>query len=128
LSTIKPPQIEPAIKTLMMPCDTNIEGTIFGGFILSLMDKAAYIEAMRQAQNRYVTVCFKEVQFHKPIHVGDIVSIYANTTKIGNTSITIHLTVFSQRRDNTYEQIKVTEGEIVFVAINEKGEKVNIYE
>ena len=80
----KPPGDEPAIRVVMMPKDTNAEGTIFGGVILALMDQAAYIEAMRQAHHRYVTISFKETEFLKPVYVGDVLSIYAETARIGS--------------------------------------------
>ena len=117
----KPSTSEPAIRVVMMPRDTNAEGTIFGGVILSLMDQAAYIEAMRQAHRRYVTVSFKEVEFKKPVYVGDVLSVYAQATRIGRTSMTIHLRVCARRRVAPDENVEVTEGEVVFVCVGEDG-------
>ncbi len=117
----KPPSNEPAIRVVMMPRDTNGQGTIFGGVILSLIDQAAYVEAVRQAHHRYVTVKFKEVEFHEPVFVGDVLSLYANATRIGRTSIDIHIRACARRRDNLEEVVKVTEADVVFVAIDEQG-------
>jgi len=112
---------EPAIRTVMMPRDTNADGTIFGGVILSLMDQAAYVEAMRQHHGRYVTVAFHKVDFKHPVFVGDVLSLYADTTKIGTTSIRIKVRVCAQRRSLAAQPIRVTDGELVFVAVDEHG-------
>lgn len=112
---------EPAIRTVMMPRDTNAEGTIFGGVLLSLIDQAAFIEAQSQAHHRYVTVCFHQVEFREPVYVGDVISIYATTEKIGSTSITIELRVCARRRTDPSKVVHVTQAEVVFVAVDENG-------
>jgi len=122
----KPPTTEPAIRLVMMPRDTNADGTIFGGVILSLIDQAAYVEAIRQAHHRYVTVSFKEVEFHDPVFMGDILSLYAETTRIGRTSITIDVRVCAMRRYDPDQVIKVTEATVVFVAVDEEGQPVAV--
>jgi acyl-CoA thioesterase YciA len=122
----KPPSKEPAIRVIMMPKNTNPEGTIFGGVILSLMDQAAYIEAMRQRHHRYVTVSFHQVEFHKPVYVGDVLSLYGETLRIGKTSLTIKVRVRATRRLNPDRNIEVTQGEIVFVAVDKKGRPVPV--
>ncbi len=122
----KPPTDEPAIRVVMMPRDTNADGTIFGGVILSLMDQAAYIEAMRQAHHHYVTVSFKEVELHKPVYVGDVLTMYGETKRIGRTSITIHVEVCARRRLDPDLVVKVTEGEVVFVAVDADGKPMPI--
>ncbi len=109
-----------------MPRDTNADGTIFGGVLLSLIDQAAYIEAIRQAHHRYVTVCFREVEFHKPVYVGDVVSIYADAVKAGRTSLTINVRVCARRRLDPDQVVKVTEAEVVFVAVDEGGSPVPV--
>lgn len=124
--TPKPPSGEPSIRVVMMPRDTNAEGTIFGGVILSLMDQAAYVEAIRQAHHRYVTVSFKAVEFHKPVYVGDVLSIYCDTRTIGRTSIGIHVRVCADRRLKPDEHVEVTEGEVVFVAVDSEGNPVAV--
>ncbi len=112
---------EPAIRTVMMPSDTNADGTIFGGVILSLMDQAAYVEAMRQHHGRYVTVAFREVEFKEPVFVGDVLSLYADTTRIGTTSISIKVRVCARRRSMAAQPIRVTDGELVFVSVDDEG-------
>src|SRR3954462_965717 len=87
-----------AIRLTMMPRDTNAHGTIFGGVILSYIDVAGGVEAVRHTgHDRFVTVAMKEIIFHEPVFVGDLVSFYATTTKVGNTSITIKVIVESER-------------------------------
>jgi len=124
---LKPPSDEPAIRVVMMPRDTNAEGTIFGGVILSLIDQAGYVEAVRQRHNRYVTVSFNEVEFHEPVFVGDVLSLYAEGTRVGRTSLTIHVRVCARRRLKPDENVKVTEADIVFVAVGENGKPTPIF-
>jgi acyl-CoA thioesterase YciA len=116
-----------AIRLTMMPRDTNAHGTVFGGVILSYIDVAGGVEAIRHTRhNRFVTVAMKEVIFHQPVFIGDLVSFYAKTLKVGNTSITIHVDVEAERFGTPGEVVKVTEAEVIFVAINERQEKVKI--
>lgn len=122
----KPPSNEPAIRVIMMPRDTNAEGTIFGGVILSLIDQAAYVEAVRQAHQRYVTVSMNTIVFHHPVFVGDVLSLYADTKRIGRTSITINVRVIARRRINPDAEVKVTEAEVVFVAVDHRGKPVPV--
>ena len=111
----------------MMPRDTNAHGTVFGGIILSYIDVAGGVESIRHTKhNRFVTVAMKEVIFHEPVFVGDLVSFYARTLKVGNTSITIHIEVEAERFGTPGELVKVTEAEVTFVAIDENGKKVSI--
>jgi acyl-CoA thioesterase YciA len=117
----KPPTNEPAIRVVMMPRDTNAEGTIFGGVILSLIDQAAYVEAVRQAHRRYVTVAFHAVEFHQPVFVGDVLSLYAHADRIGRTSMTIQVHVRARRRHDPDQVIDVTQAEVVFVAVDDEG-------
>jgi acyl-CoA thioesterase YciA len=118
--------MEPAIRVVMMPKHTNAEGTIFGGVILSLMDQAAYVEALRQAHHRYVTLSFHEVVFLKPVYVGDVLSLYGKTVRIGRTSITIHVDVKARRRLDPDQSVDVTEGEVIFVAIDDAGRPIPV--
>lgn len=116
-----------AIRLTMMPRDTNAHGTVFGGVILSYIDVAGGVEAIRHTRhNRFVTVAMKEVIFHEPVFIGDLVSFYAKTLKVGNTSITIHVDVEAERFGTPGEVVKVTEAEVIFVAIDEKQAKVKI--
>jgi len=116
-----------AIRLTMMPRDTNAHGTVFGGVILSYIDVAGGVEAIRYTRhNRFVTVAMKEVIFHEPVFIGDLVSFYAKTLKVGNTSITIHVDVEAERFGTPGVVVKVTEAEVIFVAIDEYQEKVVI--
>lgn len=116
-----------AIRLTMMPRDTNAHGTVFGGVILSYIDIAGGVEAVRHTKHeRFVTVAMNEVIFHEPVFIGDLVSFYAKTTRVGNTSITIHVDVEAERFGNHGEVVKVTSADLTFVAINEKREKVKI--
>lgn len=117
-----------AIRLTMMPRDTNAHGTVFGGIILSYIDVAGGVEAVRHTgHDRFVTVAMKEVIFHEPVFIGDLVSFYAETTKLGNTSISIHVIVEAERFGSPHGQkVKVTEAEVIYVAINQYREKVRI--
>lgn len=116
-----------AIRLTMMPRDTNAHGTVFGGVILSYIDVAGGVEAIRHTRhNRFVTVAMKEVIFHEPVFVGDLVSFYAKTLRVGNTSITIHVDVEAERFGTPGVRVTVTQAEVTFVAINEEREKVRI--
>jgi acyl-CoA thioesterase YciA len=118
-----------AIRLTMMPRDTNAHGTVFGGIILSYIDVAGGVEAIRHTRhNRFVTVAMKEVIFHQPVFIGDLVSFYAKTVKVGNTSITIHVDVEAERFGTPGVVVKVTEAEVIFVAIDERQNKVKIGE
>ncbi len=120
---MKPASDMPAIRLVMMPKDTNAQGTIFGGVLLSLIDQAAFVEAWRQARLRYVTVAMDRVEFHQPVHVGDILSLWAETTKVGRTSLRVHVDVFAMGRE-AEARVKVTEAEVVLVAVDEAGRPV----
>jgi acyl-CoA thioesterase YciA len=104
----------------MMPKDTNAHGTIFGGVILSYIDQAAAVEAKRHGASFIVTVAMREVVFHEPVQVGDLVSFYTSLVKIGRTSITIAVEVISQSSEGTGQRrVKVTEAEVTFVNLDE---------
>lgn len=117
---------DPAIRITLLPRDTNSQGTIFGGIILSYIDTAGAIEAHRHTHmERFVTVAMKEVIFHKPVYVGDLVSFYAETLGVGTTSITVRVVVEVERLA-TKERVRVTEAEVIYVAVDEKGRKIEI--
>jgi acyl-CoA thioesterase YciA len=116
----------PAIRITLLPRDTNPQGTIFGGVILSYIDSAGAIEAHRHTHmQRFVTVAMKEVIFHKPVFVGDLVSFYAETVRVGTTSITVRVIVEVERFGKS-ESVRVTEAEVIYVAVNAQGEKIEI--
>jgi acyl-CoA thioesterase YciA len=110
---------EPSIRVIMMPKDTNAHGTIFGGVILSYIDQAAAVEARRNGASFIVTVAMREVVFHQPVYVGDLVSFYTKLVRIGRTSITVAVEVFSQSSEGQGKQVKVTAAEVTFVNLDE---------
>jgi acyl-CoA thioesterase YciA len=123
---MKPPRNEPSIRVVMMPRDTNAQGNIFGGVILSYIDQAAFVEARYQSNRRFVTVMMNKVEFHKPVHVGDVLALYARTTKIGRTSIQIHVNAVAQRCDDPEIEVQVTEADVVFVAVDAEGRPIPV--
>ena len=117
----------PAIRVLLLPKDTNAYGTIFGGVILSHIDLASAIEARKVAAHRYVTKAMHEVEFHEPVFLGDIVSFYTEPIRMGRTSITVRVLVEAERWGASHgETVKVTEAEVVLVAVNDQGRPVPI--
>lgn len=124
--TPQPPSDAPAIRMVTMPRDTNADGTIFGGVILSAIDQAGYVEAKRQADRWYVTVQMNAVTFKKPVYVGDVLALYAETTRIGRTSICINVRVMAERRAGHGDVVPVTEGEVVYVALDADGRPTEI--
>lgn len=118
---------QPVIRVTMMPRDTNAHGTIFGGVLLSYIDQAGAIEAARHICQKLVTVAIKEVVFWEPVHVGDVVSFYGKVKRFGRTSITVAVEVLATRlmTDNP-EEVKVTEAELTFVAVDDEGKPVPI--
>jgi acyl-CoA thioesterase YciA len=125
----------PSIKLVLLPKDTNAYGTIFGGAILSHIDLASAVEARKTAAHRYVTRAMREVEFHEPVFVGDVVSFYTETVRVGRTSITVRVLVEAERWSASPmapyatghgEMIKVTEAEVVLVAVDNRGRPVPI--
>jgi acyl-CoA thioesterase YciA len=108
---------EPAIRVLMMPRDTNAHGTIFGGVILSYVDQAGAIEARRQGCQLMVTVSMDKVVFHEPVFVGDLVSFWTETLRIGKTSITTKVVVEAIRAGDPTQRVIVTEASVVYVNV-----------
>lgn len=106
------------VRTLAMPKDTNGLGDIFGGWIMSHADIAGAIIAFRRAGGRVVTVAVNEFIFVSPVYVGDVVSFYTDVSKVGNTSITVDVTVFSQRNDGERETtVKVATAQLTYVRV-----------
>jgi acyl-CoA thioesterase YciA len=112
----------PAIKVILLPRDTNALGTIFGGVILSHIDLASAVEARKAGAHRYVTKAMREVEFHQPVFLGDIVSFFSETVRVGRTSITVKVTVEAERWGaGRGEKVMVTEAEVVLVAVDAQG-------
>lgn len=129
------PDRVPAIKVLLLPKDTNAYGTIFGGVILSHIDLASAVQARTVAPHRYVTKAMREVEFHEPVFLGDIVSFFTETVRVGRTSITVRVSVEAERWSavspggpGVPERIKVTEAEVVLVAVSADGRPVPIHQ
>ncbi len=119
---------QPAIRVLMMPKDTNALGTIFGGIILSYIDQAGAVEAYRHGAGRLVTVAMREVVFHQPVFVGDLVSFFTATERLGRTSVTVRVVVEAERQrgEQAHVRVKVTEAEVVYVHVDAKGQPAPI--
>jgi len=118
---------DPAIRITLLPRDTNSQGTIFRWRHSQLhryRRAPSRPTATRECQ-RFVTVAMKEVIFHKPVFVGDLVSFYCETLRVGTTSITVRVVVEVERLGKS-ERVRVTEAEVIYVAVNEKGKKIPI--
>ena len=120
LSTEAEPQGDLCIRTLAMPADTNANGDIFGGWLLSQMDVGGGVFASKIAKSRTVTVAIDAMNFRKPVFVGDLVSVHANLVRIGRTSVTVHLEAWVLRRKET-QSILVTDGNFTYVSIDDQG-------
>ena len=122
---------QPAIRVTLMPKDTNAYGTIFGGIILSYIDQAGAVEAHRYVPGRIVTVAMREVEFHAPVFVGDLVSFFTETVRVGTTSLTVRVEVVAQRRHRDLapgetHRVKVTEATLTFVHVDEDNQPIPI--
>jgi acyl-CoA thioesterase YciA len=118
----------PAIKVLLLPKDTNAYGTIFGGVILSHIDLASAVQARKVAPRRYVTKAMHEVEFHEPVFLGDVVNFFAETVRVGRTSVTVRVSVEVERPPGGAATVKVTEAEVVLVAVDEAGRPTPVFE
>jgi acyl-CoA thioesterase YciA len=114
------PQGDLCIRTLAMPADTNANGDIFGGWLLSQMDLGGGVFASKIAKSPTVTVAIEAMNFRKPVFVGDLVSVHANLVRIGRTSVTVHLEAWVLRRKEMLS-ILVTDGNFTYVSIDEDG-------
>lgn len=114
-----PAHQQPAIRVVMMPRDTNAMGTIFGGVILSYIDLAAAIEAHEYHPGKLVTVAMDKVEFKQPVHVGDLVSLFTDTIRVGRTSITVSISVWALRASDRHVIVPVTEARATLVAVDD---------
>ena len=114
------PRGEPAIRTIAMPADANPAGDIFGGWLMSQMDLAAGNVAARRARSRCSTVSVDRITFLSPVYIGDEVSLYAEITRVGRTSMTIQVEAWRRSRDGE-EQVRVTDATFIFVALDQGG-------
>src|ERR1700753_205859 len=113
------------IRTLAMPADTNANGDIFGGWLLSQMDLGGGVFGSKIANSRTVTVAIEAMYFRNPVFVGDLVSVHANLVRLGRTSITVHLEAWVLRRKEQHS-ILVTDGNFTYVAIDDQGHPQSI--
>ena len=117
---------DPTLRVTLMPRDTNRHGTIFGGIILSHVDLAGAIEARKTCGPlNFVTVALDHVVFHKPVFLGDLVSLYTKTVKVGKTSVKTRVIVEAQRMDSG-ETVRVTEADVVYVAVDENWKPIPV--
>ena len=123
ICTSLPQDCDPTLRIVPMPTDTNHAGDVFGGWIMSQVDMAGSLLAIRRAGGRVATVAVNNFVFKHPVFIGDIVSFYAEITKVGRTSITVDVAVYAQRGPREGDKeicIKVTEAVLTYVAVDEK--------
>ena len=108
------------VRVIAMPADTNANGDIFGGWVLSRMDQAGGIAAVERARGRAVTIAIQAMTFHRPVRVGDVLEVYTEVTKVGRTSMVIEIEAIAVRFKTRHRE-KVTDGTFTFVAIDDDG-------
>ncbi len=123
VKTVLPHDKQPALRVMPMPADLNPGGDVFGGWVMSMVDIAGAIPAVRRARSRVTTVAVNSFTFKQPISVGDLVSFYAEVTAVGRTSITVDVEVFAERDPENPVVVKVTEARLTYVALDDKGRK-----
>jgi len=116
--TVLPTGKDPTLRVVPMPADSNSSGDIFGGWVMSQVDIAGSIPAIRLARGRVATVAVNSFVFRQPVMVGDLVSFYAEIVKVGRTSITVSVEVYAQRNPEKEETVKVTEATLTYVAVD----------
>lgn len=117
------PEGDLTIQTVPLPADTNGNGDIFGGWVLSQMDIAGGVAAAKRAQGPTATVAIDAMRFHAPVSVGDLFTVYTHIVRTGTTSVTIHVEAWVRRVKAGQEPIKVTEADFTYVAIQSSGVK-----
>ncbi|MSP15075.1 MAG: acyl-CoA thioesterase [Myxococcales bacterium] len=115
-----------ALRTILLPRDTNGSGIVFGGVILSQIDLAGAAIARHYACHRFVTVAMKEVKFIAPVYVGDVVSYFGRVLKVGNTSITVQIRVEAERFSDCTQTVEVTSAEVVYVAVDQSARPIPV--
>ena len=106
----------PQLRVMPMPADANVHGDVFGGWIMAQVDIAGSLPATRRANGRVATIAVDSFVFKQPVFVGDLLSIYADIVKVGNTSITVHVEVFAERNRLEAVTVKVTDATLIYVA------------
>ena len=110
----------PELRVVPMPADANVHGDVFGGWIMSQVDVAGALPAIRRANGRIATVAVNSFLFKQPVFVGDVLSFYADIVRVGRTSITVFVEVYAQRNRLNDECVKVTEATLTYVATDEQ--------
>lgn len=118
MSLIDTKSMQPSIRVVLLPKDTNSQGTIFGGIILSQIDLAGAVEVHKTTKQKVVTVAIKAVTFKAPVHVGEVVSFFTRTDRVGKTSVSVHVDVVVER---DHEEVPVTEADLTFVCVDDDG-------
>ncbi|RZI39880.1 acyl-CoA thioesterase [Herbaspirillum sp. HC18] len=109
----------PQLRVMPMPADANVHGDVFGGWIMSHVDIAGALPAVRRANGRVATIAVNSFIFKQPVFVGDLLSFYADVVKVGNTSVTVNVEVYAERNRLQVETVKVTEATLTYVATDE---------
>ena len=112
---------ELVLRVMPLPADVNANGDIFGGWIMAQVDLAGAVLPARIAKGRIATVAVNEFVFKQPVSLGDLLSFYARVTRIGNTSISVHVQVFAERNPANLQVVKVTQADLTYVAIDSNG-------
>ena len=118
-----PADRSPVLRVPATPAHTNSGGDIFGGWTMSQIDIAGSIPAVMLAKGRVVTVAVNSIQFHGPVHVGDMLSLYADVGHVGHTSLGVDIDVYAQRNPADIECVKVADARLTYVAVDERGKK-----
>ena len=113
---------ELVLRVMPLPADVNANGDIFGGWIMAQVDLAGAVLPARIARGRIATVAVNEFVFKQPVSIGDLLSFYARVTRIGKTSITVHVEVYAERNPANLHVVKVTEAKVTYVAIDRDGQ------
>ena len=121
-----PWQRELVLRVMPMPADSNANGDIFGGWIMAQVDIAGAVPVMRIARGRIATVAVNQFIFKQPVSVGDLLSFYATVTRVGRTSVTVHVEVYAERNPADPHIVKVTEANLTYVAIDPQGQPRSI--
>ncbi|MDO9073687.1 MAG: acyl-CoA thioesterase [Rubrivivax sp.] len=113
---------ELVLRVMPMPADANANGDVFGGWIMAQVDLAGAVLPVRIAKGRIATVAVNQFIFKQPVSIGDLLSFYARVTRIGNTSVSVHVEVYAERNPADLQVVKVTEADLTYVAIDLKGQ------
>lgn len=110
------------LRVMPMPADANANGDVFGGWIMAQVDLAGAVLPARIAKGRIATVAVNQFIFKQPVSIGDLLSFYAHVTRVGRTSVTVHVEVYAERNPADLQVVKVTEANLTYVAIDAQGQ------